>query len=126
MSLISHAREELTRIKEDPDMIEGYLDIIQSFADLRLSGSQAEHMIPILFKLLNFQPLSPLTNDPAEWTLVTDDLWQSKRNPEAFSKNGGGSYYILSERDIDPTAFHVSKPTYLTLVDLRTNQVVDL
>lgn len=125
MNLIGHAREELTRINEDPDMIEGYLDVIQSFSDLGLSGSQAEHMVPILFKLMNLQPLSPLTSDPAEWTLVTDDLWQSKRHPEAFSKNGGATYYILSERDMDPTAFHVSKdPTIM--VDVRTNRIVDL
>jgi len=112
-SLVEHARRELVRIGETPETISDVLDIVQSFADMR--HSSATYTIGVLEKLLAFKPLSPLTDDPTEWSLISseisgssDGLWQNVRNPEAFSLNGGETYYVLSERDIDPTAFHES------------------
>jgi hypothetical protein len=114
-NLVEHARRELVRIGETPETISGILDVVQSFADMEHSGFSATHTVGVLEKLLMGKPLSPLTDDPTEWNLISsemsgssDGLWQNVRNPEAFSLNGGETYYVLSERDIDPTAFHKS------------------
>jgi hypothetical protein len=116
MSLVDHARRELVIIGEDPFTISGYLDVVQAFADMGNSGNSAVLAIPVIEKLLKFQPLSPLTDDPMEWMMVetgtgqNTGMWQSSRNPEAFSRDGGKTYYILSERDMDPTSMHESIP----------------
>jgi hypothetical protein len=103
-NLVDHAKQELELIGEEPETIEGYLKVIQAFADMGHSGGSASVAIPTIKELLNFHNLSPLTDDPDEWIChekgVWDGktgVWQSSRNPEAFSKDGGKTYYLLSE-----------------------------
>ena len=115
-NLVEHARRELVLIGEDPMTISGYLDVIQAFADMGHSGGSAPIMIANLTKLLYFKPLSALTDNPDEWMNVSamsgqdTNLWQSVRDPECFSTDGGKTYYCLSERDVDPTSLHISIP----------------
>jgi hypothetical protein len=104
MSLVDHARKELELIGEEPETIAGYLKVIQAFADMGHSGGSASVAIPVINDLLQFKNLSLLTDDPAEWMQVSEEqwgqpggIWQSCRNPEAFSNDGGKSYYLLSE-----------------------------
>lgn len=106
MSLIDHARRELTLIGETPESIDGYLKVIEAFrsAGFSHSGGVASATIPIINKLLLFKPLSPLTDDPEEWTHISEEksgakegVWQSNRDAEAFSDDGGKNYYRLSE-----------------------------
>ena len=102
-NLVVHARDELNRIGEDPEFIEGYLKVMQAFADMGHSGGSASVAIPTIERLLQFKNLSPLTDDPSEWMDVSHmapndpPMWQSKRDFEAFSHDGGKSYYLLSE-----------------------------
>lgn len=103
-NLVAHARRELNAIGEDPDVIEGYLKVIQAFADMGHSGGSASVAIPVLNELFQFHNLSPLTDDPEEWFYhdhevygVENDVWQNKRCGEAFSNDGGKTYYLLSE-----------------------------
>lgn len=96
-NLVNHARRELEIIEEEPEFIEGYLKVIQAFADMGHSGGSASVAIPTLNLLLGYKPLSPLTNRSEEWNEVGEGVFQSSRNPEAFSKDGGESYYLLSE-----------------------------
>lgn len=102
-NLVDHARRELELIGEDPDTITGYLNVIQAFVDMGHSGGSASVAIPVINRLLQFENLTPLTGDPSEWNHIADemagqpDLWQSARNPEAFSNDGGKSFYLLSE-----------------------------
>lgn len=96
-NLVFHARIELEILGCDQEDIDYMLKIIQAFADVGPSGSQAAWMIPILHDLLQFKNLTPLTNDPKEWNEVGPNVWQSSRRAEAFSENGGKSYYLLSE-----------------------------
>jgi hypothetical protein len=113
--LMEHARGELLLLGESERTISAYLDVIQAFSDMSGVGSAPSEVIPIILKLLYFKNITPLTTDPAEWEEVgsasgrTKNLWQSKRDPEAFSTDGGKTYYILSERDIDPNSIHVSE-----------------
>ncbi len=96
-NLVEHARRELELVGEEEEFIEGYLKVIQAFADMRHSGGSASVVIPVLYRLLQFKNLKPLTNNPDEWMYVYHDVWQNVRNSEAFSQNGGETYYLLSE-----------------------------
>lgn len=103
-NLVEHARRELELIGEEPETIVGYLKIIQAFADMGHSGGSASVAVPVLNLLLQYKNLKPLTDDPNEWHFHEPDIagneegfWQNKRNGEAFSLDGGKTYYLLSE-----------------------------
>ncbi|WP_234329377.1 MULTISPECIES: hypothetical protein [unclassified Streptomyces] len=118
-NLVAHARRELRILGEDPDTIRGLCKVVQAFADMGHSGGSAPHAIAYLERLLRFQPLTDLTDDPGEWIdryaegMTSTPLWQSRRNSEAFSTDGGKTYYLLSEQqaagDIATTPLHHSK-----------------
>lgn len=120
-NLVTHARRELRIIGEDPETIAGLCKVIRAFADMGHSGSSAHFASLYLDKLLRYQPLSELTDDPGEWIdrhaqgMTTSPLWQSERNPEAMSHDGGTTYYLLSELEaageMATTPIHRSKPT---------------
>jgi hypothetical protein len=119
-NLVIHARRELRLIGEDPATIQGVCRIIQAFADMGHSGTSAHFTVQYLERLLRYQPLSDLTDTPGEWIdrhadgMTPIPLWQSDRNPEAFSSDGGKTYYLLSEQQtvdgITTTPLHQSKP----------------
>lgn len=97
MSLVDHARRELELVGEDQEFIQGYLNVIQAFADMGHSGGSASVAIPTINDLLQFKNLRPLTDNQEDWMYVGDTVWQCRRNPEAFSNDGGKTYYLLSE-----------------------------
>lgn len=99
-NLVEHARRELGLIGEDPKMIEMYINVVQAFADFGHSGGSASVAIPTINALLQFKNLTPLTDDPDEWVSHSEGMIaQNKRNPDAFSEDGGKTYYLLSDRD---------------------------
>jgi hypothetical protein len=97
-NLVDHATRELELVGEDEIIVKGYLAMIQIFADMGHSGYSGAYFIQVLTRLLNFENLKPLTANPKEWNKVGEDLWQSSRNGEAFSNDGGLTYWLLSER----------------------------
>lgn len=117
-NLVDHARRELELINEEPDTIEGYLKVVQAFADMGHSGGSASVAIPVIHELLQFKNLRPLTDDPVEWHHHGEDvwgapggIWQNKRNGEAFSKDGGKTYYLVSDgSNIDQKKWYTSAP----------------
>jgi hypothetical protein len=111
-NLVRHAKKELDLLGCEDEDIEYMLKIVQAFSDVGPSGSQASWMIGILVKLLCFENLTDLTNDPSEWIDVDPNVWQSTRRADAFSNNGGKTYYLTSEgasqnnpHPTHPTAF---------------------
>lgn len=96
-NLVQHARLELERIGEEPETVRGYLEMISIFSRMGHSGGSASVFIPTLNELLQFNNLSPLTNDPEEWMDVTDGMWQNRRCSKAFSNDGGKTYTLLGE-----------------------------
>jgi hypothetical protein len=57
-----------------------------------------------LHALLGFKTLSPLTDDPREWIDQSEvsggePLWQNRRDPSAFSKDGGKTWYFLADKE---------------------------
>lgn len=100
-NLVNHARYELELMGEEPATINGYLRVIQAFADMGHSGGSAMVAIPIITRLLNFQPLSEITNNPAEWNYVGEDMWQNTRDSQAFSDDGGKTHWHLKDGSYD-------------------------
>ena len=98
-NLVDHARRELARLNNDEDFNNSIIASVRAFASYGHSGGSASVAIPVLHQLLQFKPLTPLTNDPKEWNEVDNEMWQSNRDSEAFSKDRGMTYYLLSEPD---------------------------
>ena len=86
-NLVRHARRELEIVGEDPEFIERYLDIIRVFAAQGHSGGSASVFIPTLNDLLQFKPLTPVTDDPIEWIEVGEKMWQNTRYSAAFTSD---------------------------------------
>lgn len=102
MTLVEHARRELElcgQTAEDPAYSEAIVNAVAAFAAYGHSGGSAGCAREQLHALLGFQTLSPLTDDPAEWFQVTDQCWQSRRQPSAFSVDGGVTHYVLPDGD---------------------------
>lgn len=106
MSLVEHAKKELALLNNDADFNECIINAVEAFAAYGHSEGSAVVGIHILNELLQFRNLSPLNNDPDEWTLVAKDLWQSKRNPAAFSTDGGNTFTLTYEQQ----PLHESEP----------------
>ena len=105
-NLFRHAKRELELLGEDEDFIENYLDIIRVFQTQGHSGGSAGVFIPTLLKLLNFENITEITNDPIEWIEVGENLWQNTRNSKLFSQDGGLSY---TSNDDVPAVKHQAK-----------------
>jgi hypothetical protein len=91
-NLVIHAKRELELIGEEPETIKGYLKVIQAFADMGHSGGSASVAIPTINKLLQFENLAPLTDNPEDWIEVGYGMWQNRRCSRMFSTDGGKSY----------------------------------
>jgi hypothetical protein len=118
MSLVDHARRELKlcgQFDEDPAYAQALVAAVAAFASYGHSGGSAGCGIDQLTTLLRYGTLSPLTDDPDQWHEVgtQDDkpLYQSARRPEAFSVDGGESYYLLSDRDRGVERIYPSEST---------------
>jgi hypothetical protein len=96
-NLIDHARDELERIGEEPEVIDGYLRVVEAFGELTHQGQSVETAGPVIYALLQNKNLSPLTDAPEEWRFITNGVWQSTRNAEAFSSDAGKTYTLVSE-----------------------------
>jgi hypothetical protein len=108
MTLVEHAKKEVELaglLDEDSDydgMIgEAVIELAEVFGKQGHSGFSAMYTLSIFDKVARFQNLTPLTGDPDEWMNVTDNLWQNKRNPEAFSTDSGKTWYLLSEKEAE-------------------------
>lgn len=127
-NLMIHARRELELLGEEPEIVDGYLKMIQIFVDMGHSGGSASIFIPTLNRLLWFKNLTPLTDDPDEWVHHTEEVWgepggvwQNVRNGEAFSDDGGKTYTLLSEEA--PTS-ESDKPKHHSAHRLPDGQLV--
>jgi hypothetical protein len=111
-NLVEHAKRELDKIgmtenSDDIDKLgrDGVLELVQVFADQGHSGGSAPWMIGVVEKLLRFEPLSELTDDPEDWIRIhdgisgePDGLWQNRRDGRAFSKDGGRTYTLVDDQ----------------------------
>jgi hypothetical protein len=105
-NLVDHAHRELElsgQLAEDPLYAGTLLAAIAAFTAYGHSGGSAEMARHQLHTLLGHGVLAPLTSDPAEWEdrseVSSTPMWQSRRDPAAFSADGGRTYWLLAERD---------------------------
>ena len=109
-NLVNHAKSELHILGtdvSDPEMAKGLIEIVELFAKMQHSGGSAAWAIAILSELLAFHNLTPLTSDPDEW-YDHGGVHQNVRRSEAFSKDGGKTYYLTSDRE--PNPIRISAP----------------
>lgn len=104
-NLVSHAERELKlagMFDKDADyngaLAPQILKVVEAFSKSEHSGASAAITIGVLNKLLRFQTLTPITSNPDEWMNVGAMLWQNRRNPAIFSKNGGKTWYDIDKK----------------------------
>jgi len=97
--LSKHAIGELSLIKEDPKIILWYVSVIEAFNIMQLEPEASDHCVATLTQLLRYGNLAPLTDEPREWVQIGNELWQSIRNRDAFSNNGGKTFKLYSENN---------------------------
>lgn len=127
-NLVAHAKRELALIDGDDDAFDkAIIAAVRGFSSYGHAGGSAAVGISMVYDLLQFHNLSPLTDDPKEWNLITEDSfplpshsWQNTRRSEAFSTDGGKTYYLLSEggnqdnpNPVHHSVSHVVKPIAL-------------
>lgn len=109
-NLLDHAERELNLLNNDKDFNNSILAAVKGFSEYGHSGGSASYAIPLLNDLLQFKNVTPITDNPEDWTEVVPELWQCRRNPEVFSDDGGRTYYSNSETLEDGTRLvHQSK-----------------
>ena len=117
--LVIHAERELRAaglFDEDADydgmLGQAVLDLVRVFAGQGHSGASAAMTIDLFARLTSYEALTPLTDDPAEWNHIAEemagqpDLWQSSRNSAAFSNDGGKTYKMIGEDTVHVSLSH--------------------
>lgn len=104
--LFAHAANELQRAGlldegSDYDGMVGraVLDLIKLFATQGHSGMSAMMTLQLFDELAHYRAITELTNDPSEWMDVADGMWQSRRQANAFSEDGGKTYYLVDNKN---------------------------
>lgn len=100
-NLAGHARRELELIGEDPKYVDSIVRAIEAFADYGHSGGSAEIAVEQLTRLLRFENLAPITDNPADWEdrsgISGYPVWQNRRNPKLMSENCGKTYWDVND-----------------------------
>lgn len=106
-NLVAHAKRELAVIGESAEDTAAYLKICEIFASMGHCGGSASVAISIINSLLNEENLSPLTNNPLEWELVSEGTWQNNRFGGAFSNDAGKTFWLLTDKTMDGRVAHI-------------------
>jgi hypothetical protein len=120
-NLYQHAMHELKLAGVEKDIYgqmlpDAILEIVKTFAKQGHSGMSAAYSLQILDKLLRYEHLTPITDNPEDWCNVSEMcgdniMYQCKRNPALFSTDGGKTYYHVDEHTKIITAEHYERPT---------------
>lgn len=121
MSYVEHARRELQLAgitDEDPAYAAAVVAAVAVLQALIAREQRAaDEVAQQLGTLLGYGTLTPLTDEPSEWLDRSRQmgrlLWQSARNPYAYSDDGGRTYWLLAERQAhspDPPPTYPSAP----------------
>ncbi len=100
MSVVEKAVEEMRLANFDPSDIEVVKEILWKFFGRWDSGGVVSVMAPVLLRLINSQPLTPLTGEPDEWIDRHQEsgypFWQNKRCFSVF-KDGLGRTWDMDK-----------------------------
>lgn len=104
MSLLEYAKKELSLAglyDSDSDyhglVARAVEQLVNVFSAQGHSGLSANIVLYLFNEVAHYRPLTDLTNDPSEWNQVDKEMWQSSRRPDAFSRDGGKTYYLLDD-----------------------------
>lgn len=130
MSLIEHAKRELeySGLGDEYGGMTGnaVLELMEVFSNQGHSGFSAHQVRGIFNELAQFKPLGPLTSNPDEWMHIEDDVagdaitWQNRRRPDAFSKDGGKTYYLVDDQRTKPRM--IARKVGFKIYPLKTNR----
>lgn len=100
-ALGDHAIYELTYQGITGADYDNIVQIVGSFANYT-NPVERNAILQKVLTLLQFKPLSPLTNESAQWvdrssTSGARSEWQSKRDPDAWSHDAGQNYFYASQ-----------------------------
>jgi len=117
-NLYQHALQELKiagMFDEDSDydgmLGKAIMDVVEAFCRQGHSGGSASIVLQAMPKLLAWENLTPITDDPKYWMNVQEQygedgaghgmegVWQCRRNPALFSLDGGKTYYHVDKKD---------------------------
>lgn len=73
------------------------LKCVEAFVSEDHSGGSAGLVTSILERVLRFKTLTPINSDPDTWMEVSTGIWQSNRDPNYFSEDGGKTFYWLDD-----------------------------
>jgi len=132
--LVQHAESELRRAgmyDADADyagmLPPAVMDLVRVHSMQGHSGFSHGYTLMLFNKVVNFQVLTPITDDPNEWMdcsmMSGKPSWQNKRQSSCFSEDGGKTYRDINERPVhtdesgasytdsrDTRPLHTSKP----------------
>ena len=120
-NLEAHAEAEMRRAglyDKDADyagMIpEAVMKLVKVHAAEGHSGASHWLTLQVFNKVINFKPLTPLTDNSAEWMqlgpdLMPDQTWQSLRQSSCFSKDGGKTWYDIDEKKEEGQPFTIHR-----------------
>lgn len=80
------------------------MELCKCFSGQGHSGFSANWVLDIFNQLGRYKTLTPITDDPNEWTEISKemggkkDLWQNKRDPSIFSENKGKTWYCVDDK----------------------------
>ncbi len=106
--LYLHAKKELELLgMYNGDELEeitanSILKMIEAWGEVGHSSGSAMWTREVVYKLLGWENLSPITNNSDEWEDVSEisdkPMWQNKRNPAIFSEDGGKTWWNVNEK----------------------------
>jgi hypothetical protein len=109
-AMSKHAIVELSLIKEEPKIVLWYVSVLEAYNIMQLTEEASDHCLETLTRLIRYENLAPLTDEPMEWVKVGDDIWQSIRNYDAYSNNGGKTFKLHSENnDVEHATMKMEK-----------------
>ena len=124
-NLVKHAEREMRAARlydKDADyggMIpDAVMALVKVHSEQGHSGMSHALTLKIFNRVIEYKTLTPITNDPAEWMQIQDEvlapdqrkdgLWQNRRQVSCFSSDGGKTYYDIDDkkREVKPTVNH--------------------
>lgn len=134
--LYLHAKHELERAglfspgSAYAGMIgEAVLSAVENWAKQGHSGGSSHICLQVFNELIQYKPLTPITNEASEWMEVGKapgrnggTVFQSRRKPSLFSTDGGETYYDIDEPKVPIWKFWIKTyPKVRTRFKLHTS-----
>lgn len=96
-NLVEHAKKEMQLAWPDKDTMqdrvkENIVELLTVFSNQGHSGFSASYVLAYFQKLANYDIISPLTGEDAEWVQIDSNLYQNSRDGSVF-KDENGAYW---------------------------------